>query len=40
MIIDLTKKFLDTSNPNLIKVENDVGLNRLALAQNYFLVVL
>jgi len=28
MTIVLTKKFLDTSNLNLIKVENDVGLNR------------
>jgi len=29
MIVVLTKKFLDTQNPNLIKVQNDAGLNRL-----------
>jgi len=28
MTVVLTKKFLDTSNLNLIKVQNDVGLNR------------
>jgi len=38
MTIVLTKKFLDTSNLNLIKVQNDVGLNRLAPPLNYFLV--
>jgi len=30
MTVVLTKKFLDTSNLNLIKVQNDVGRNRLA----------
>jgi len=29
-MIVLTKKFLDTSNLDLIKEENDVGRNRLA----------
>ena len=38
MIVVLTKKFLDTQNPNLIKVQNDAGLNRLAPPLNYFLV--
>jgi len=30
MTIVLTKKFLDTLSLNLIKVQNDVGLNRSA----------
>jgi len=35
MTVVLTKKFLDTSNLNLIIVQNDVGLNRFAFISNF-----